>query len=484
MAAPAISAGSTGPKRVLFGLLGRDGWTWASLKAAFWFVVIVMMLGYLPDRAYYFTVFPSIDLGILAYSPVNFCPPSNRTLPCPPPVGSTLPWDPSPTELALPAGRTAGTVVQLGLNLVYVAGSDGAAATASTFTSPLYSNTFGPWIGGNDLPAARSSASVAVFNSAVYVVGGNGPDGQPTDTVYVAQQDLETMQLGQFLPNETLKLPEARADATLVVASDGLILIGGTNGSAIQPTVWKATVDKSGKLAAWAPQVPMPGGLSQSSSAIVGDFVFVYGGRNANGPTNAVYRGSVSKDAATLGQVTAWAVPTAEKAATIDLPAPRARAAGFSANGGLYLVGGEDSTGPQPQMYWTVPDPKGEITGWQHLDATDLPVGVAGSSAIVSGSQAFIVGGTTSDQPAIVASARANIAPQPPFFQLGLFGLTVPGLKIEGEIGQQLGWMNAAAVGTVNFILLVLIGVAYAHPERTKAIIDRIRGRRDRNRRS
>ncbi|HSS35236.1 MAG TPA: hypothetical protein VLR93_03095, partial [Patescibacteria group bacterium] len=100
------------------------------------------------------------------------------------------------------------------------------------------------------------------------------------------------------------------------------------------------------------------------------------------------------------------------------------------------------------------------------------------------GSQAFIVGGTTSDQPAIVASARANIAPQPPFFQLGLFGLTVPGLKIEGEIGQQLGWMNAAAVGTVNFILLVLIGVAYAHPERTKAIFDRIRGRRDRNRRS
>ena len=126
-------------------------------------------------------------------------------------------------------------------------------------------------------------------------MGGNGPDGQPTDTVYVAQQDLETMQLGQFLPNETLKLPEARADATLVVASDGLILIGGTNGSAIQPTVWKATVDKNGKLAAWAPQAPMPGGLSQSSSAIVGDFVFVYGGRDANGPTNAVYRGSVEQ---------------------------------------------------------------------------------------------------------------------------------------------------------------------------------------------
>ena len=55
-------------------------------------------------------------------------------------------------------------------------------------------------------------------------------------------------------------------------------------------------------------------------------------------------------------------------------------------------------------MYWTVPDAKGDIGGWQHLDATDLPTGVAGSSAIVSGSQAFLIGGTTSDQPASPAA--------------------------------------------------------------------------------
>ena len=125
-------------------------------------------------------------------------------------------------------------------------------------------------------------------------------------------------------------------------------------------------------------------------------------------------------------------------------------------------------------MYWTVPDAKGDITGWQHLDATDLPTGVAGSSAIVSGSQAFLIGGTTSDQPAVAGSARANLAPQPPFFQLGLFGFTVPALKIGGEIGQQLGYMNAAGVATVNFIILLLIGWAFAHKERSKAIVAEI----------
>ncbi len=339
MTQQAIGAGR---RRVLFGLLDGEGWTWASIKAAFWFVVIVMLLGYIPDRAYYFTVFPTIDLGVLVWSPINFCPPTNRSLPCPPPIGATLPWDPSPTELALPAGRTAGTVVQLGLNLVYVGGSDGTAPTDSTFTAPLYSGTFGPWQTGLALPAARSSAAVAAFNNSVYVVGGNGPDGKPTDTVFVAQQDVSTAQMGAFKPSDALKLPEARSDAAIVVASDGLILIGGTNGTAPQPTVWKAAVDKNGNLTAWAPQRELPAGLSATASAIVGDYLFVYGGQASGGPTNVVYRGSVSKDTATLGQVTQWATATEQTAARINLPAPRARGAGFSANGGLYLVGGAD----------------------------------------------------------------------------------------------------------------------------------------------
>jgi len=481
MAGQAISAGSTGRRRVLFGALDRDGWTWASIKAAIWFVIIVMMLGYLPDRAYYFTVFPTIDLGVLIYSPINFCPPTNRTLPCPAPVGATLPWDGSPKELALPAARTDGSVVQLGQSLIYIGGSDGSAASATTSSAPLYSGNFGPWQPGPPLPEARSAAGVTVFSSAAYVAGGTGPDGKPTDTVFVAQQNLDTQQIGTFAPSPDLKLPEARSGAMLVAASDGLVLVGGTNGSAIQTTVWKSTVDKNGKLGAWQPQAPLPTGIEQASAAIVGDYLFVYGGRDQNGATNAVYRGSISKDPKTTGQIVQWATANGPSASKINLPVPRARAAGFSANGGLYLVGGEDSAGLHPEMYWVVPDALGNVNGWQTLSATNLPTGVAGASAVVSGSNVFLVGGTTSDQPAVVGSARANLAPAPPFFQLGLFGLTVPALKISGEIGQQLGYLNAAGVATVNFILLLLIGWAFAHPARTRAMIDRMRNRRHRS---
>src|SRR5689334_6273336 len=136
MAQHALTSGTVQTRRrAFFGLLDSDGWGWASLKAVFWFVLLIFMLGYVPDRAYYFTVNKTIDLGILAWSPINFCAGGNRTLPCPAPVGAVVPWDQSPAELALPAPRTDGTVVQSGTTILYVGGSDGSAASADTFVA-------------------------------------------------------------------------------------------------------------------------------------------------------------------------------------------------------------------------------------------------------------------------------------------------------------------------------------------------------------
>ena len=47
-------------------------------------------------------------------------------------------------------------------------------------------------------------------------------------------------------------------------------------------------------------------------------------------------------------------------------------------------------------------------------------------------------------------------------------------MKIEGEIGQQLGYLNAAGVGTVDFIILILIGWAFAHKAQARAMIGRV----------
>jgi hypothetical protein len=91
----------------------------------------------------------------------------------------------------------------------------------------------------------------------------------------------------------------------------------------------------------------------------------------------------------------------------------------------------------------------------------------------VAGPNVILVAGSTADGPT-TSSLRANIAPLSPFFQVGLAGMTVPGLRIEGEVGQQLGYLNAAGAGTVGFVLLILIGWAYAHQAQTRALIRRI----------
>src|SRR3972149_3341724 len=88
-------------RRALMGLLDADGWGWAAVKAAVWFVGVNLPLGCIPARASYFTVTRTIDVGLLAWSPVNFCPAENKTLPCPAPVGSGIPLESSPRGLSL-----------------------------------------------------------------------------------------------------------------------------------------------------------------------------------------------------------------------------------------------------------------------------------------------------------------------------------------------------------------------------------------------
>jgi hypothetical protein len=103
---------------------------------------------------------------------------------------------------------------------------------------------------------------------------------------------------------------------------------------------------------------------------------------------------------------------------------------------------------------------------------------MTGGSSFVTGPNVIITGGETAAG-VVTSSLRANTSPQSPFFQLGPFGATVPGLKIDGEIGQQLGYANAAGAGTVTFVLLILIGWAYAHKPQARALISRVvrRGR-------
>jgi hypothetical protein len=479
MAQQALGAGTTvRRRRALFGLLDADGWSWASVKAFIWLIIIIFLLGYLPDRAYYLTVGRTVDLGVLAWSPINLCPPSNETLPCPAPAGALVRWHPSPTELALPEARTDGAVLQVGSKVLYIGGTDGSTAQSDVFVAQTVgTGNFDAWTAGPALPEPRADASVAYVAGSVYVIGGFNEQGAPTDTVYVLTPDGVTGELGEWEEApDAVTLPEPRAAAAAAVTTDGLLLIGGRNADGPVATTWKSLLDTAGALGEWADEQVLAAPQADASAVVVGDFVWLFGGSDASGPVGAVQRGVFGEpaieglpDNPNEGKVIRWDVANA-----VNLPVARSNAAGWGANGALYIAGGNDGSGPASEVYWAVPTSEGDLSEWKHLPAMDLPEsGLEGAAAVISGPNAVLVGGTTNSGP-LGSSVRANIAPQSPFFQLGLVGATIPGLTIGGEVGQQLGYLNAAGVGTVNFVILILIGWAYAHRAQTREIARRV----------
>lgn len=320
MAQQALGTGMIVPRRrALFGLLDSDGWAWASLKAFAWLVIIILLLGYIPDRAYYFTVNRTIELGVNAWSPVNLCSSENEGLPCPAPRGAVVAWHQSPTQLALKGPRTQGTAVQLGSKILYIGGSDGKAAQKDVWVAPIVgTGNFDAWADGPALPEARADASVVAVSGTVYVIGGFDADGAPTKTVYALTPDPKTGALGDWKPVDKLALEDGRAGAAAVPASDGLLLIGGQNADGPVSTTYKSLFDTKGVLQKWRKEADLQRPQSDALAAVIGDFVWLYGGHDATGPVGAVQRGSIGLEAAEgypvnpdQGKVTKWDIDNA-----------------------------------------------------------------------------------------------------------------------------------------------------------------------------
>jgi hypothetical protein len=476
-------------RRAFFGLFNADGWPWAITKALGWFVVIITVLGYIPDRAYYFTVQKTVDIWPLAisfaaqptadntlfrWSFVNLCAPENEGLPCPAPQGATLPWHPAPTEIQLPAARMDGAAALIGSTYLYAGGSDGKAAVATTYVShAVGTGNLDKWSEGPALPEARSDAAYVVAGNTLYLIGGYGPDGKPTTTAYSLAVGNDGT-LGEWKAVDALALPEPRAGASAVAVSDGIVVMGGTDGTAPTRSVWKSQNDASGAPQAWVAQRPLYEENVDGVAMHVGDVIFVIGGRNLTGaPVASVQQGLVG------GGPTATAkdpnlIEVWRASAQTNLPVARTNMAGFTSNGSIYVQGGADAAGPKADTWWGTPDAGGVVAEWRQLPQTNLGEGIEGAGAIASGSHAFVIGGRTSGG-LTGGAARAYLAPQEPFFQLGLLGATIPALKLDGEVGQQIGYLNAATVGAVNFVLLLLVGWGFAHKERVRELLARAR---------
>jgi len=488
MAQQALPPGTI-QRRTFFGLLDADGWAAAFWKALFWFILILFLLGYLPDRAYYFTVQPAVALGENVISPINFCDGANESLPCPAPRGAMIPWQASPADLALPAARTQAGAFQEGTQLFVVGGTVAGKATDSVVVTTTTSDgNFGAWKDGPALPAPRTDFAIASFNGTPYVIGGLDADGKATDTVFVG--DIESGNLAGWKADDAMKLATPLSGAAAVATGTGLWLIGGKTDTGLSATVYRSILDNTVKPAALLPFVAepqlvlrdgsgAPAPRVHASALSTGSQIFLIGGEGPQGVSDQLFLltldaiGEPSVDS--QGRVIGWG----QSVGASSLPAPRTQFGGFVANGALYVPGGYGSDGkPTNTVYWTVPDAtSGQISEWDRLDQTDLAQPLAQEVSAVAGSFALLIGGQGASA-AETGAYRANLAPAAPFFRLGLIGATIPGLSVKGGVGAQLGYVMAGIVGGTNFILLIIAGVLYTRPDATRRLLERLsRGR-------
>ena len=389
-----------------------------------------------------------------------------------------MPWHGSPAELALPAPRTDGGIAQVGSNLLYIGGSDGTTAQSTVYVAPTVGvGNFDQWAEGPPLPEPRSDASTIAVSGIVYVIGGRDADGAPTTTVFRLTPDPQTGVLDDWEAVDELVLPEGRAGAAVVSTPDGLLVIGGEGPGGPVATTYKSPL-RHGRLPGTLgsrrrrssrrrPTATRPPSATSSCCGA---------GTTPTGrwaPSRSATSGSRRPRACPRTRTRASSSSGGPTTASTCRP-PRDDAAGWSANGTIYAVGGTDGGAPAERAVLGHPEraTRRPSNGSTSSSPTCRP-GISGGAAIVTGPNAVIVGGETAEG-VVATSVRANTAPQAPFFQLGLVGATVPGLKIEGEIGQQLGYLNAAGAGTVNFVILLLIGWGFAHKEQARGIIRRV----------
>ena len=437
-------------------------------------MLIIFMLGYIPDRAYYFTVSPTIDLGYNAISPINLCPAANQTLPCPAPGGAVIPWQESPSELALPEGRTGAGTFTSGINLYLIGGMTDGAATASVLATKVDNSNLAAWQDGPALPEPRTGATVLNLSGTPYVVGGADASGAPTDSVFKG-----TVEDGALTGWEALdiNLPVPLQDASGVATVTGLYVFGGRTADGLSAATYHTSLSTTGTpaLVPWVDvtELPLPEARAGATAVSAGISIYVMGGEGPNGATDSVfYLGldthgdpAVNPD---TGRPFGWGV-SANQSASATLPEPRVGHTSFANGGAIYVIGGKDADGHTVATnYWTEPSPtNGTISGWQRLDATDLPAPRSQAAVASVATSVFLIGGSDANGADLSSTLRADLAPQLPFFRLGLFGVTVPALSIQGQIGQQLGYIVAGSAGAGNLIILILIGWAFSHRPQT-----------------
>ena len=240
---------------------------------------------------------------------------------------------------------------------------------------------------------------------------------------------LSSCRIGGLDPCLPPKAPsEEGRGAMLVQSGYWLYRLGGWDDSVLSsPAVSKALVGEEGQAEGWQESASLPAGLRHGAAFSAGNFVYVLGGSDDNGPVDTVYYTAVHADGSLgFGADDHW------EANIRPLPEGRSSAAWVVYDGWIFLIGGmtalgTTSAGETDSIIRARIYQDGQVGQW-YTSAETLPEALWGASAAEMGGRLYVAGGANS-QGAGTPGVMAGMVS----FALGAYG-ALSDRRIEADL--------------------------------------------------
>jgi hypothetical protein len=207
----------------------------------------------------------------------------------------------------------------------FVPRTESVSLVAGANTHDVVLAPAGEWGLRAPLIEPNSELAFAELNGKLYLLGGYPATRQTARTVQIYDIASDRWELGPQLP-----LPNNHG---MAVSVNGRIYLIGGQTTADDPSYVNTVYQLNPTTGEWVAKAPMPTARSSGVAIVLGDKIYVAGGRPPRGHDFAVY------DPAT----DSWEVLP-------DLPSQRNHITGAAINGRIHVVGGREGPGLSPLM--------------------------------------------------------------------------------------------------------------------------------------
>ncbi|MGE3544878.1 MAG: hypothetical protein AB7L28_13145 [Kofleriaceae bacterium] len=305
------------------------------------------------------------------------------------------------TEPALLQGRDNHATIVIG-DRVYVIGghraSNGLTSVEQSTIQP--DGSLGPFAASSSLVQGRLGPMAVVIGSWLYVLGGQAA----TTGVELASIERAAIHvdgsLGPFALVTGRELVSPRAFGAALIAGRYLYAIAGGGNGSVKNTVERAEITGDGELGAFSLVEGVSLGTERRSfgSAVIGDSIYVLGGRSLGADLDSVERAVIDEDG---GLGTFAQVP-------ISLASPRQTRASLIIGSSLYLFGGHGTAALRTIERASI-NATGAIDAMVASSVSLDPVRRHASSHVI-GDSVYLVGGMTPQDVGLDTVIRATMS--------------------------------------------------------------------------